>query len=93
MGISRFNNLKIIINYKIWTDAMLYVCRRLVYSDGGFVLKLLLNKPGRLNCIIGPGQSFATYDFNILRKIFNKEAFTGPAVVLLILPFVLVIYI
>ena len=45
-----------------------------------------------LNSIIDPRQSFATDDFNILRKIFNKQAFTGPAVILFILPFVLVIY-
>jgi hypothetical protein len=38
-----------------------------------------------LNSIIDPQQSFATDDFNILRKIFNKQAFTGPAVILFIL--------
>ena len=48
---------------------------------------------GGLNSIIDPRQSFATDDFNILMKIFNKQAFTGPAFVLFILPFVLVIYI
>jgi hypothetical protein len=53
----------------------------------------IITSQGGLNSIIDPRQSFATDDFNILRKIFDKQAFTGPAVVLFILPFVLVIYI
>ena len=70
---------------------MQYVCRRLLYSDGGFVLKLLLNKQGQQHNRLW--QSFVTHDLNILRKIINKQAFTSPAVVLFILIFVLVNYI
>jgi hypothetical protein len=70
---------------------MLYVCRRLLYSDGGFVLKLLLKKPGQQHNRLR--QSFVTHDLNILRKIINEQAFNSPAVVLFILLFVVVIYI